>query len=58
MKTNERLLSARILTFSIATALMVISYVIYEEYSDEIQSKINTAITEALPDLDRSLAQL
>lgn len=58
MTTSERLLSARILTLSIATAFLVISFVIYQEYADEIESKINTAISEALPDLDRSLAQL
>ena len=58
MKNTTTLQSARILAFACLLSSSVLSYVVYSYYGEEIKTEINTAVTELLPDLDRSLAKL
>lgn len=57
MKSSEKLVSARILSFAIAASLFVVGLVVYSEYSEEIKTEITTAIADALPEVDNTVAQ-
>ena len=44
MKSSEKLLSARILSFAMATSFLVLAIVIYTHYADEIEAEITAKI--------------
>lgn len=57
MKSSEKLLSARILSFAIATSFFVLGIVIYTHYADEIETEIIAKIASAMPEVDNTVAQ-
>ncbi len=58
MKTSEKLFASRVLIGSLAVCFVMIGYVVYTQYSAEIQHEIFVAITKTFPNLDRELAGL
>lgn len=58
MKPTTHLIAARILTFCIVASLLVLGIVAYDSYATDIHQKVTQVVLNALPDLDRSLAQL
>ena len=57
MKSSEKLLSAQILSFAIATSFLVLGIVIYTNYAEEIEAEITAKIASALPEVDNTVAQ-
>jgi len=57
MKSSEKLLSARILSFAIATSFFVLGIVVYTHYAEEIEKEVTEAIASALPEVDNTVAQ-
>ncbi len=57
MKSSEKLLSARILSFAIATSFLVLSIVVYTHFAEEIEAEITAKIASVLPEVDNTVAQ-
>jgi hypothetical protein len=58
MNTSEKLFALRVLIGALTICFVMIGYVLYTEYSTEIQNELFTAITKTFPNLDQELAGL
>ena len=58
MNTSEKLFASRVFVGAFTVCFMMIGYVVYTEYSVDIQNELFDALTKTFPNLDRELAGL
>lgn len=58
MYTKENSMPARILIGALLFSLILLTFVVYVEYSSEISDKIEEVVVEYLPDMENDLAKL
>ena len=58
MNTSEKLFASRVLIGALTICFVMIGYVVYTEYSIDIQHELFDAITKTFPNLDQELAGL
>jgi len=58
MDTSEKLFASRVIIGSLAFVFLIIGYVTYTEYSNEIEDHLFEVVTDTFPNLDNELAQL